>query len=52
MLKSMEVNIQPQKINDLVVELDTLQDGQIDLDELRRRVKGEPKESPFKKIKA
>lgn len=52
MLTSLEVNIATTKMNDLVVELDTLHDGNVDLDELFKRVKGEPKESPFRKIKA
>ena len=37
---------------DLEAELDTLRDGRVDLDELVKRVKGEPKESPYRKIKA
>lgn len=48
--KAMYVRIEEKKFNKLVRELDTTRDGTIDLEELVRRINGEPKQSPIKKI--
>jgi Ca2+-binding EF-hand superfamily protein len=51
-LKAMNVQFDDQRLNKLIIELDTTKDGQVDLEELIRRCNGQSKTSTLAKIKA